>query len=94
MPNYDYRCDQCEETVEIFQSMLDKPLEKCPECGSMAPVFRRLIGTGAGIVFKGSGFYETDYKKSSAPGSSSEKKTESKESKPTGDSGCCGGGCK
>ncbi len=63
MPTYDYECDACKHTFEEFQSMLDKPLKKCPECGK--PKLRRLIGTGAAIIFKGSGFYQTDYRSES-----------------------------
>ena len=60
MPTYDYRCDACGHQLEAFQSMTAKPLRKCPECGKQK--LKRLIGTGAGIIFKGSGFYETDYR--------------------------------
>ena len=63
MPTYDYRCDACEHVFEEFQSITAKPLKKCPECGTNKLV--RLIGTGAGVIFKGSGFYETDYRSSS-----------------------------
>ena len=70
MPTYDYVCDECSHEFEHFQSMSSDKLKECPECeGSL----RRLIGAGAGIIFKGSGFYETDYKKKS-PASSSESK--------------------
>ncbi|GBD90524.1 zinc ribbon domain protein [bacterium BMS3Abin04] len=61
MPTYEYKCLKCMEVFEVFQKMSDPPIEKCPKCGSEV---KRLIGTGAGIVFKGSGFYETDYKHS------------------------------
>jgi len=70
MPTYDYKCNECEHEFEKFQSMTAKPDKKCPECGGKV---QRLIGTGAGVVFKGSGFYETDYKKSSVSTSSAEK---------------------
>lgn len=60
MPTYEYVCDACEHEFEEFQSMSAKHLKKCPECGKNK--LRRLIGTGAGIIFKGSGFYETDYR--------------------------------
>src|SRR5262245_48442088 len=63
MPTYDYECDACEHAFEEFQSMMDKPLKKCPKCGK--PKLRRLIGTGAAILFKGSGFYQTDYRSDS-----------------------------
>jgi len=62
MPTYEYECNRCGHSFEKFQSMLDKPLKKCPECGGRV---RRLFGTGAGIIFKGSGFYETDYRSES-----------------------------
>ncbi|MEM9415997.1 MAG: zinc ribbon domain-containing protein [Planctomycetota bacterium] len=60
MPTYEYECDACSHAFEEFQSITAKHLKKCPECGK--PKLRRLIGTGAGIIFKGSGFYETDYR--------------------------------
>ncbi len=60
MPTYDYECDACGHTYELFQSITAKPIKKCPQC--QRPKARRLIGTGAGIIFKGSGFYETDYR--------------------------------
>lgn len=63
MPTYDYVCDACEHAFEEFQSMTAKVLRKCPECGK--PKLRRLIGTGAGVIFKGGGFYETDYRSDS-----------------------------
>jgi len=63
MPTYDYECDACDHAFEEFQSMMDKPLKKCPKCGK--PKLRRLIGTGAAILFKGSGFYQTDYRSES-----------------------------
>lgn len=63
MPTYDYVCDACEHAFEEFQSMTSKVLKKCPECGKLK--LRRLIGTGAGVIFKGGGFYETDYRSDS-----------------------------
>ena len=60
MPTYEYRCDACGHELEEFQSMSAKPLRKCPKCGKRK--LTRLIGIGAGIIFKGSGFYETDYR--------------------------------
>ena len=62
MPTYEYECEKCGKHFEKFQNMSDEPLKRCPECGGTV---RRLIGAGAGIIFKGSGFYETDYKRSS-----------------------------
>jgi len=61
MPTYDYVCAKCGHQFEAFQSMSDAPLTKCPKCKKGR--VRRLIGSGAGLVFKGSGFYETDYKR-------------------------------
>ncbi len=63
MPTYDYVCQACHHEMEAFQSMTAKPLRKCPECGRQK--LKRLIGTGAGVIFKGSGFYETDYRSES-----------------------------
>ncbi len=60
MPTYDYVCDACGNKYEKFQSMSSEADTECPECGGKV---RRLIGSGAGIIFKGSGFYQTDYKK-------------------------------
>jgi putative FmdB family regulatory protein len=65
MPTYEYVCDGCSHEFEIFQSMKDNRLKTCPECEEDR--LRRKIGTGAGIIFKGSGFYETDYKRNSKP---------------------------
>jgi putative FmdB family regulatory protein len=63
MPTYDYRCKACAHEFEEFQSMSAKPLKKCPACGKQQ--LERLIGTGAGVIFKGGGFYETDYRSDS-----------------------------
>jgi putative FmdB family regulatory protein len=63
MPTYDYLCDACEHQFELFQSIKEEPKKKCPECGKLK--LRRLIGPGAAIVFKGSGFYTTDYRSES-----------------------------
>jgi len=63
MPTYEYACDACEHQFEEFQSMKDKPLKKCPKCGKRK--LRRLFGTGAAVIFKGSGFYQTDYRSES-----------------------------
>jgi putative FmdB family regulatory protein len=60
MPTYEYACTKCGHAFEIFQSMKDAPLKKCPECGKRA--LKRLVGGGAGLIFKGTGFYITDYK--------------------------------
>ncbi len=63
MPTYEYRCAACDHQFDQFQSITANPLRKCPACGKMK--LHRLIGTGAGVIFKGSGFYETDYNRSS-----------------------------
>lgn len=59
MPTYDYQCEKCGHQFEVFQRMSDRPKRTCPECKGRV---RRLIGTGAGLLFKGSGFYITDYR--------------------------------
>ena len=59
MPTYDYKCSDCNYSFEYFQPMSAEPLKECPQCkGNL----KRIIGTGAGPIFKGSGFYQTDYK--------------------------------
>ena len=71
MPTYDYLCDNCGHGFEKFQSITARTLRKCPKCGKNS--LKRLIGTGAGVIFKGSGFYQTDYR------SESYKKAQTKE---------------
>lgn len=84
MPHYDYQCEACGHVFEVFQSMTDPVLTACPEC--QGPV-KRLIGAGAGLIFKGSGFYITDYKKSSSsPASSSSGSSSSSASMSTSSS--------
>lgn len=63
MPTYDYHCDACEHEFELFQSIKEAAKKKCPKCGKSK--LRRLFGTGAAIMFKGSGFYITDYRSDS-----------------------------
>lgn len=65
MPTYEYECEKCGKHFEKFQKMTDDPLKSCPQCGG--PV-HRLISTGSGIIFKGTGFYQTDYKNKKDPG--------------------------
>jgi putative FmdB family regulatory protein len=89
MPTYEYRCQACGHQLEAFQAMKDTPLADCPACG--APRLQRMISLGAGMIFKGAGFYETDYRKKSgardeAPAPVKEAVAESK---PAG----CAGGC-
>lgn len=62
MPTYDYECAACGRTVEIFHSMTEEPKRKCPECGKLK--LKRLLGAGGGFLFKGDGFYITDYRSS------------------------------
>jgi putative FmdB family regulatory protein len=63
MPTYDYACRACGHEFELFQSMTEPVKRKCPECSKLK--LERLIGTGAGVIFKGGGFYETDYRSES-----------------------------
>ncbi len=79
MPTYDYVCDGCDHEFELFQSITAPVKRKCPECGKLK--LRRLFGTGAAVVFKGSGFYQTDYRSESyKQGASQEKKAREKKS--------------
>ena len=63
MPTYEYVCGACSEVVEFFQAITENPKRKCPSCGALK--LKRRIGAGAGIIFKGSGFYTTDYRSDS-----------------------------
>ena len=83
MPTYDYECEKCGK-FELFQSMKDEPVKTCPKCGGNV---HRLIGTGGGIIFKGPGFYQTDYKNKQKGGGSSK----DKKSPPCGGSDSCRG---
>lgn len=95
MPTYDYECRECGHRWELFQQMSANPKRKCPECGRLRA--RRLIGPGAGFIFKGSGFYQTDYRSQAysddakadkkAEKKASEKSTSSSESKSDSKSG-------
>jgi putative FmdB family regulatory protein len=85
MPTYEYSCQKCGVTFELFQSMRDAPLKTCT-CGRKGRV-KRLVGRGAGIIFKGSGFYETDYRRSPARtngGKSADGKSDSTKSADSG----------
>ena len=91
MPTYEYKCGNCDHMLEKFQSITANPIKKCPACGKMK--LQRLLGTGAGLIFKGSGFYETDYRSESyKKGAESEKpktdsaKTDSKKETKKADS--------
>lgn len=87
MPTYDYKCLECNFTFEKFQKMSDEQLQNCPSCNGK---LKRLIGTGVSPIFKGSGFYQTDYKNNSHSGTKNteinntiQKGSETKESKET-----------
>ena len=86
MPTYDYECQACGHAWELFQSMKDDPVKSCPKCKKRKA--KRLMGLGAGLIFKGSGFYETDYKragsgKKESGADSGESQSSSVESKGT-----------
>ena len=90
MPTYDYECRDCKKSFEQFQPITAKPLKKCPHCGGRV---NRLIGAGGGVIFKGSGFYQTDYR------SENYKKKQKEEGQPVSckksPTGTCpSGGCK
>ena len=79
MPTYEYLCESCRHQFEVFQSIMAGPLRKCPKCGRRK--IKRLLGTGGGILFKGSGFYQTDYRSKSYQ-ESAKKEDASKKSAP------------
>ena len=79
MPTYEYECRSCKYRFEEFQSITDQPIKKCPKCGKAV---RRLFGGGMGIIFKGSGFYTTDYKRSSGVSGPSSSNSGNGSSKP------------
>jgi len=89
MPTYEYECESCGHEFELFQKMSDPPCDSCPECEALV---RKKIGAGAGLIFKGSGFYITDYrsdaykKQAQAEGSSGSASSETAKSKSDGDS--------
>jgi putative FmdB family regulatory protein len=98
MPTYDYVCDACDHRFELFQSISAPPEKECPECGRRK--LRRLIGPGAAIVFKGSGFYKTDYRsesykkgeaaeKTTSPGGASDKGSSSSKKSPDKSNAAC-----
>ena len=84
MPTYEYKCDKCGHKFEAFQSIMDEALKDCPECKGRV---KRLISTGAGIIFKGNGFYQTDYK-TSCPKNSDKPGKGDKKAPCGGSSGC------
>jgi putative FmdB family regulatory protein len=82
MPTYDYVCQNCDHAFEEFQSITASPLRKCPKCGKLK--LKRLIGTGSAIIFKGSGFYQTDYRSDNyTQGAKSAKSGDSAAAKPS-----------
>jgi len=89
MPTYEYKCKNCGHGFEEFQSITAEPLAMCPSCGQ--PTLKRLLAGGAGMIFKGSGFYQTDYKSKtlaskesgSKPASSSPKSPKKPNSSPS-----------
>jgi len=83
MPTYEYKCDACEHTFETFQSITEEPVRICPICGKKK--VRRLISAGGGLLFKGSGFYITDYRSESYK-KSAKKESEAEKPKPKADS--------
>jgi putative FmdB family regulatory protein len=100
MPTYEYKCEKCNQTFEVFQSMKDEPYTFCPKESCRLETWgagkvKRLLGTGAGLIFKGSGFYITDYRspdyKESAKKESGTKESGTKESAPPKSNGAKGG---
>jgi len=91
MPTYEYRCRKCEHEFEVFQAMTAGVLKKCPQCGKLS--LKRLIGPGAAVLFKGSGFYTTDYrsksyqKQAKAETDKQDTKTEKSKTKQTDSAG-------
>jgi len=86
MPTYEYRCAACKHEFELFQSMSESAKRKCPKCGKLS--LERLIGTGAAVLFKGGGFYETDYRSESyKKAAEAEKKGTTGDAKPDAKSG-------
>lgn len=90
MPTYDYICQECGHEFELFQQMSDAVKRKCPKCGQNK--LQRQIGAGAGVLFKGSGFYETDYRSDSYKKAAEAEKKSTTEKKSEGTCACGGGG--
>lgn len=84
MPTYEYECGACKHRFEKYQSMTEKAIKKCPQCGKAKAM--RMISGGAGVLFKGSGFYQTDYR-------SKGYKEAAKKDKPAPSSSTCSGDC-
>ena len=81
MPTYDYICNECEKIYEYFQSMSDAPIRECPECKKNS--LRRVISGGTGLIFKGSGYYLTDYKNKKKQSSENKKSNKKKKDNKT-----------
>lgn len=78
MPTYEYQCSKCKKEFEFFHSIKDEPIKVCPDCGE--PALKRKISGGSGLIFKGSGFYLTDYKNKSSSTTSTANKANNKKS--------------
>ncbi|MBL8816214.1 MAG: zinc ribbon domain-containing protein [Planctomyces sp.] len=86
MPTYEYKCNACQHTWDEFQPITSKPTKKCPSCGKQKA--ERIISAGGGIIFKGSGFYQTDYRSESyKKGADAAKKSSESSSGSSGDAG-------
>ena len=81
MPTYDYICNDCEKIYEYFQSMSDAPIRECPECKKNS--LRRVISGGTGLIFKGSGYYLTDYENKKKQSSENKKSNKKKKDNKT-----------
>ncbi|MDP3722033.1 MAG: zinc ribbon domain-containing protein [Candidatus Omnitrophota bacterium] len=96
MPTYEYQCKKCRRRHEAFQSITAKPLRRCPSCKG---TLERLMGSGSGFLFRGSGFYVTDYRSRSYREAQQKEKPPSSPAAPAtpptsaGDKGCAGGSC-
>jgi putative FmdB family regulatory protein len=90
MPTYEYVCPKCGHEFEQFQQMSAEPIKRCPKCKKLG--VKRLVGKGAGLIFKGTGFYITDYKKTAAPKEGGEGGSGGGEAKPGGGEGKATGG--
>jgi len=86
MPTYEYQCKDCGYKFEKFQKMSDEPLKKCPKCGKEV---KRLIGKGMEVIFKGQGFYATDYRKGAPSDRTCCGRTERCDKSPCSDDGVC-----
>jgi putative FmdB family regulatory protein len=82
MPTYDYICENCEYEFEQFQAITARSIRKCPRCGKMS--LKRLVGSGSGVIFKGAGFYQTDYR---SEGYKKAQKSEKADTQVTAESG-------